>query len=151
MTNDGSFSFRSGWLGHLPEEMPSRGSLMVTMRGLLFCIPHFLSTQPPIISLRALTCAAQVGPLCASHLLSRRCRCGLSVLGSLTLLSYRWRRVFFKVKKTVGEAPDGPASAFLASTAHTSLYMVRPGVGGELQRGKSPIEPQQASSTFTGW
>lgn len=41
-------------------------------------------------------------------------------------LSYRWREVFFKVKKTVGEAPDGPASAFLADTTNTSLYMVRP-------------------------
>ncbi|XP_031204622.1 peroxisome biogenesis factor 6 isoform X2 [Mastomys coucha] len=35
----------------------------------------------------------------------------------------RWREVFFKVKKTVGEAPDGPASAFLADTTNTSLYM----------------------------
>ncbi|XP_054211578.1 peroxisome biogenesis factor 6 isoform X1 [Homo sapiens] len=36
----------------------------------------------------------------------------------------RWREMFFKVKKTVGEAPDGPASAYLADTTHTSLYMV---------------------------
>ncbi|XP_052048033.1 peroxisome biogenesis factor 6 isoform X2 [Apodemus sylvaticus] len=42
--------------------------------------------------------------------------------GSLERLP-RWREVFFKVKKTVGEAPDGPASAFLADTTHTSLYM----------------------------
>lgn len=34
--------------------------------------------------------------------------------------------MFFKVKKTAGEAPDGPASAYLADTTHTSLYMVRP-------------------------
>lgn len=45
--------------------------------------------------------------------------------GSLERLP-RWREVFFKVKKTVGEAPDGPASAFLADTTHTSLYLVRP-------------------------
>jgi hypothetical protein len=50
--------------------------------------------------------------------------------GSLTLLSYRWREMFFKVKKTVGEAPEGPASAFLADTTHTSLYLVRPWVPG---------------------
>ncbi|EDM18853.1 rCG43513 [Rattus norvegicus] len=42
--------------------------------------------------------------------------------GSLERLP-RWREVFFKVKKTVGEAPDGPASAFLADTTHTSLYL----------------------------
>ncbi|ELW66028.1 Peroxisome assembly factor 2 [Tupaia chinensis] len=36
----------------------------------------------------------------------------------------RWREMFFKVKKTVGEAPDGPASAYLADSTHTSLYMV---------------------------
>uniref|UniRef100_A0ABI8AG40 AAA+ ATPase domain-containing protein n=1 Tax=Felis catus TaxID=9685 RepID=A0ABI8AG40_FELCA len=36
----------------------------------------------------------------------------------------RWREMFFKVKKTLGEAPDGPTSAFLADTAHTSLYLV---------------------------
>uniref|UniRef100_F7CZN0 Peroxisomal ATPase PEX6 n=1 Tax=Macaca mulatta TaxID=9544 RepID=F7CZN0_MACMU len=36
----------------------------------------------------------------------------------------RWREMFFKVKKTAGEAPDGPASAYLADTTHTSLYMV---------------------------
>uniref|UniRef100_A0A8I4A2E5 Peroxisomal ATPase PEX6 n=1 Tax=Callithrix jacchus TaxID=9483 RepID=A0A8I4A2E5_CALJA len=36
----------------------------------------------------------------------------------------RWREMFFKVRKTVGEAPDGPASAYLADTTHTSLYMV---------------------------
>lgn len=33
--------------------------------------------------------------------------------------------MFFKVKKTLGEALDGPTSAFLADTAHTSLYLVR--------------------------
>ncbi|XP_074204849.1 peroxisome biogenesis factor 6 isoform X3 [Camelus bactrianus] len=36
----------------------------------------------------------------------------------------RWREMFFKVKKTVGEAPDGPISAYLATTTHTSLYLV---------------------------
>ncbi|XP_012628611.2 peroxisome biogenesis factor 6 [Microcebus murinus] len=36
----------------------------------------------------------------------------------------RWREMFFKVKKTVGEAPGGPTSAYLADTTHTSLYMV---------------------------
>ncbi|XP_007934426.1 peroxisome biogenesis factor 6 [Orycteropus afer afer] len=36
----------------------------------------------------------------------------------------RWRDMFFKVKKTVGEAPEEPASAYLADTTHTSLYMV---------------------------
>ncbi|KAM9233180.1 peroxisome biogenesis factor 6 isoform 2-T2 [Dugong dugon] len=36
----------------------------------------------------------------------------------------RWWEMFFKVKKTVGEAPDEPASAYLADTTHTSLYMV---------------------------
>ncbi|XP_008827333.1 peroxisome biogenesis factor 6 [Nannospalax galili] len=36
----------------------------------------------------------------------------------------RWREIFFKVKKTVGEAPDRPARAYLADTTHTSLYMV---------------------------
>lgn len=42
------------------------------------------------------------------------------------LLFCRWREMFFKVKKTVGEAPDGPTGAYLADTAHTSLYLVRP-------------------------
>ena len=42
------------------------------------------------------------------------------------LSPYRWQEMFFKVKKTVGEAPDGQARAYLADTAHTSLYMVRP-------------------------
>lgn len=50
-------------------------------------------------------------------------------------LSYRWPEVFFKVKKTAGEAPDGPASAFLADTTHTSLYMVRHQVGDAGQGG----------------
>ena len=34
--------------------------------------------------------------------------------------------MFFKVKRTVGEAPDGQARAYLADSAHTSLYLVRP-------------------------
>ena len=34
--------------------------------------------------------------------------------------------MFFKVKKTVGEAPDGQDRAYLADTTHTSLYLVRP-------------------------
>ncbi|XP_008064331.1 peroxisome biogenesis factor 6 isoform X2 [Carlito syrichta] len=36
----------------------------------------------------------------------------------------RWREMFFKVKKIVGDTPDGPTSAYLADTTHTSLYMV---------------------------
>ncbi|XP_006860531.1 PREDICTED: peroxisome assembly factor 2 isoform X2 [Chrysochloris asiatica] len=36
----------------------------------------------------------------------------------------RWWEMFFKVKKTVGESSDEPASAYLADTTHTSLYMV---------------------------
>ncbi|XP_054992388.1 peroxisome biogenesis factor 6 isoform X2 [Sorex araneus] len=36
----------------------------------------------------------------------------------------RWRDVYFKVKKTVGEAVTGPARAYLADTTHTSLYLV---------------------------
>ncbi|XP_006882042.1 PREDICTED: peroxisome assembly factor 2 isoform X2 [Elephantulus edwardii] len=36
----------------------------------------------------------------------------------------RWREMFFKVKRAVGEAPNKPASAYLADTTHTSLYMV---------------------------
>nr|CAN13170.1 peroxisomal biogenesis factor 6 [Sus scrofa] len=36
----------------------------------------------------------------------------------------RWREMFFKVKKTVGEAPDGPACAYLAAASHTSVYLV---------------------------
>ncbi|XP_004710828.1 peroxisome biogenesis factor 6 isoform X1 [Echinops telfairi] len=36
----------------------------------------------------------------------------------------RWRELFFKVKKTIGDAPEEPASAYLADTTHTSLYLV---------------------------
>lgn len=36
----------------------------------------------------------------------------------------RWREMFFKVKKTFGDAPDEPIRAYLADTTHTSLYMV---------------------------
>ncbi|XP_051710697.1 peroxisome biogenesis factor 6 isoform X3 [Oryctolagus cuniculus] len=36
----------------------------------------------------------------------------------------RWRELFFKVKRTIGEVADGPASTYLADTTHTSLYMV---------------------------
>ncbi|KAM5263296.1 peroxisome biogenesis factor 6 isoform 1-T1 [Ctenodactylus gundi] len=36
----------------------------------------------------------------------------------------RWRHIFFKVKKTIGEASGGAATAYLADTVHTSLYMV---------------------------
>ncbi|XP_023575583.1 peroxisome biogenesis factor 6 isoform X2 [Octodon degus] len=43
--------------------------------------------------------------------------------GSLERLP-RWHEVFFKVKKTIGDAPGGPSSAYLADTTHTSLYMV---------------------------
>lgn len=46
-------------------------------------------------------------------------------LGFIWSLSCRWREMFFKVKKTIGEAPDGPTSAYLADTTHTSLYLVR--------------------------
>ncbi|XP_004408142.1 PREDICTED: peroxisome biogenesis factor 6 isoform X2 [Odobenus rosmarus divergens] len=54
----------------------------------------------------------------------------------------RWREMFFKVKKTVGEAPDGPTSAYLADTAHTSLYLV----GSTL----SPV-PRLGSGESTPW
>ncbi|XP_006736763.1 peroxisome biogenesis factor 6 isoform X2 [Leptonychotes weddellii] len=54
----------------------------------------------------------------------------------------RWREMFFKVKKTVGEAPDGPTSAYLADTAHTSLYLV----GSTL----SPV-PRLTSGESTPW
>lgn len=47
--------------------------------------------------------------------------------GFIGLLSCRWWEMFFKVKKTIGEAPDGPTSAYLADITHTSLYLVRPG------------------------
>ncbi|KAB1261923.1 Peroxisome assembly factor 2 [Camelus dromedarius] len=50
----------------------------------------------------------------------------------------RWREMFFKVKKTVGEAPDGPISAYLATTTHTSLYLVRP-QWGTLLTGTSSV------------
>lgn len=43
--------------------------------------------------------------------------------------------MFFKVKRTVGEAPDGPTRAYLADTTHTSLYLVRPW-GEQETRGK---------------
>lgn len=48
-------------------------------------------------------------------------------LGFIEPLSCRWHEVFFKVKKTIGDAPGGPPSAYLADTMHTSLYMVRLG------------------------
>ncbi|XP_022359640.1 peroxisome biogenesis factor 6 isoform X2 [Enhydra lutris kenyoni] len=54
----------------------------------------------------------------------------------------RWREMFFKVKKTVGEAPDGPTGAYLADTAHTSLYLV----GSTL----SPV-PSLTSGESTPW
>ncbi|XP_047714841.1 peroxisome biogenesis factor 6 isoform X1 [Prionailurus viverrinus] len=54
----------------------------------------------------------------------------------------RWREMFFKVKKTLGEAPDEPTSAFLADTAHTSLYLV----GSTL----SPV-PSLTSGESTPW
>uniref|UniRef100_A0A8C5K684 Peroxisomal ATPase PEX6 n=2 Tax=Jaculus jaculus TaxID=51337 RepID=A0A8C5K684_JACJA len=54
----------------------------------------------------------------------------------------RWREMFFKVKKTVGDAPDGPARAYLADTTHTSLYMV----GSTL----SPV-PTLSSGGSTPW
>ncbi|XP_075836929.1 peroxisome biogenesis factor 6 isoform X1 [Microtus pennsylvanicus] len=54
----------------------------------------------------------------------------------------RWLEVFFKVKKTVGEAPDGPASAFLADTTHTSLYMA----GSTLSR--VPLLPSGKSTPW---
>uniref|UniRef100_A0A452TVV0 Peroxisomal ATPase PEX6 n=1 Tax=Ursus maritimus TaxID=29073 RepID=A0A452TVV0_URSMA len=54
----------------------------------------------------------------------------------------RWREMFFKVKKTIGEAPDGPSSAYLADTTHTSLYLV----GSTL----SPV-PRLASGESTPW
>ncbi|KFO36171.1 Peroxisome assembly factor 2 [Fukomys damarensis] len=36
----------------------------------------------------------------------------------------RWHEVYFKVKKTIGDAPGGLSGAYLADTTHTSLYMV---------------------------
>ncbi|XP_069344064.1 peroxisome biogenesis factor 6 isoform X2 [Eulemur rufifrons] len=54
----------------------------------------------------------------------------------------RWQEMFFKVKKTVGEAPGGPTSAYLADTTHTSLYMV----GSTL----SPV-PRLPSGDSTVW
>ncbi|XP_011352950.1 peroxisome biogenesis factor 6 [Pteropus vampyrus] len=54
----------------------------------------------------------------------------------------RWWEMFFKVKKTVGEAPDGPTSAYLADTTHTSLYLV----GSTL----SPV-PRVPSGESTLW
>lgn len=57
------------------------------------------------------------------------------LLGRCSLKSlHRWWFVFFKVKKTVGETVTGPASAYLADTTHTSLYLVRP-QGGDLRKG----------------
>ncbi|XP_012496309.1 PREDICTED: peroxisome biogenesis factor 6 isoform X2 [Propithecus coquereli] len=50
--------------------------------------------------------------------------------------------MFFKVKKTVGEAPGGPTGAYLADTTHTSLYMV----GSTL----NPV-PRLPSGEFTVW
>ncbi|XP_027694111.1 peroxisome biogenesis factor 6 [Vombatus ursinus] len=37
---------------------------------------------------------------------------------------FRWPFLFFKVKTTVGEAPEEPITAYLADTSHTSLYLV---------------------------
>ncbi|XP_047413344.1 peroxisome biogenesis factor 6 isoform X1 [Sciurus carolinensis] len=54
----------------------------------------------------------------------------------------RWREMFFKVKKTVGDAPNEPTSAYLADTTHTSLYMV----GSTL----SPV-PMLSSGESTLW
>ncbi|XP_008514032.1 peroxisome biogenesis factor 6 [Equus przewalskii] len=54
----------------------------------------------------------------------------------------RWREMFFKVKKTVGDAPDGPTSAYLANTTHTSLYLV----GSTLSR-----VPRLPSEESTPW
>uniref|UniRef100_A0A8D2B873 Peroxisomal ATPase PEX6 n=1 Tax=Sciurus vulgaris TaxID=55149 RepID=A0A8D2B873_SCIVU len=61
--------------------------------------------------------------------------------GSLEKLP-RWREMFFKVKKTVGDAPNEPTSAYLADTTHTSLYMV----GSTL----SPV-PMLSSGESTLW
>ncbi|XP_053456979.1 peroxisome biogenesis factor 6 isoform X3 [Nycticebus coucang] len=54
----------------------------------------------------------------------------------------RWQEIFFKVKKTVGEAPGGPTNAYLADTTHTSLYMV----GSSLS-----LVPRLPSGEFTLW
>ncbi|KAF5929732.1 hypothetical protein HPG69_002456 [Diceros bicornis minor] len=54
----------------------------------------------------------------------------------------RWREMFFKVKKTVGEAPDELTSAYLADTTHTSLYLV----GATLSR-----VPRLPSEESTPW
>ncbi|MBZ3870183.1 Peroxisome assembly factor 2 [Sciurus carolinensis] len=57
-------------------------------------------------------------------------------------LRIQWREMFFKVKKTVGDAPNEPTSAYLADTTHTSLYMV----GSTL----SPV-PMLSSGESTLW
>ncbi|XP_072588314.1 peroxisome biogenesis factor 6 isoform X2 [Vulpes vulpes] len=54
----------------------------------------------------------------------------------------RWWEMFFKVKKTIGEAPDGPTSAYLADITHTSLYLV----GSTLS-----LVPRLTSGESTPW
>ncbi|KAK1338387.1 hypothetical protein QTO34_001503 [Cnephaeus nilssonii] len=58
----------------------------------------------------------------------------------------RWQEMFFKVKRTVGEAPDAPTRAYLADTTHTSLYLVRPWAGSTL----SPV-PRVPSGESSLW
>lgn len=97
--------------------------------------PAFLLLRPPPVSIRVPTCAAPQSVLYEKA----TCSCREADVDSrswfLGPISYRWPEVFFKVKKTVGEAPNGPASAFLADTTHTSLYMVRHRVGEAGQGG----------------
>lgn len=59
--------------------------------------------------------------------------------------------MFFKVKKTVGEAPDGPTRAYLADTTHTSLYLVRPGGRCRLRKGaETPFRNRRFFPPFAG-
>ncbi|KAK2506921.1 hypothetical protein MC885_003960 [Smutsia gigantea] len=91
--------------------------------------PAFLTPTPPLLPpmlgasvYAALECRGAQG-LTLPPVLGECCRWALG-LGLIGLLSCRWWEMFFKVKRTVGEAPDGPARAYLADTTHTSLYLV---------------------------
>ncbi|XP_057411357.1 peroxisome biogenesis factor 6 isoform X2 [Balaenoptera acutorostrata] len=58
------------------------------------------------------------------HMCSRGLACVLTEMVPPLSVEGGWREMFFKVKKTVGEAPDGPTRAYVADTTHTSLYLV---------------------------
>lgn len=72
-------------------------------------------------------------------------------LGFKGPLPCRWQEMFFKVKKTVGEAPDGPTSAYLADTTHTSLYLVRPWSRSRPEERSKNNEKLKVSPTFHRW